>query len=103
MLEAKLAKDSKSLFVEAILANMVVNIAFMMATQAGQDFSAKLLGIIVVIPAFAAMSYEHSIANFVMVQLGGFVYGPRPSTGSPSPISCGTGPWCGWATWSAAA
>ncbi|GAB3072776.1 formate/nitrite transporter family protein [Corynebacterium aquatimens] len=81
VLEAKLAKDSKSLFVEAILANMVVNIAFMMATQAGQDFSAKLLGIIVVIPAFAAMSYEHSIANFVMVQLGGFVYGPETIDG----------------------
>lgn len=81
VLEVKLAKDSKGLFVEAILANMVVNIAFMMATQAGKDFTAKLLGVIVVIPAFAAMSYEHSIANFVMVQLGGFVYGPETIDG----------------------
>ncbi|MCQ4620677.1 formate/nitrite transporter family protein [Corynebacterium sp. CCUG 71335] len=81
VLENKLAKPTGGLFVEAILANMVVNIAFMMSAQAGQDFSAKLLGIVVVIPAFAAMSYEHSIANFVMVQLGGFVYGPETIDG----------------------
>ena len=76
LLVAKLQKSSKTLFVEAILANVVVNIAFMLATQAGKDFSAKLWGVILIIPSFATMSYEHSIANFILTSLGGFTLGP---------------------------
>lgn len=77
LLVGKLAKPSSTLFVEAILANMVVNIAFMLSTQAGQDYSAKLWGVILVIPSFATMSYEHSIANFILTALGGFSIGPE--------------------------
>lgn len=76
LMVAKLAKPSGTLLIEAILANMVVNIAFMLTTQAGKDYTAKLLGVIVVVPAFAAMSYEHSIANFVLTSLTGFEFGP---------------------------
>lgn len=76
LLVAKLQKSSATLFVEAILANMVVNIAFMLATQAGKDYSAKLWGVILIIPSFATMSYEHSIANFILTTLGGFTLGP---------------------------
>lgn len=76
LLVAKLQKSSGTLFVEAILANVVVNIAFMLATQAGKDFSAKLWGVILIIPSFATMSYEHSIANFILTSLGGFTLGP---------------------------
>lgn len=81
MLEDKLSKPSVTLFFEAILANIVVNIAFMVSTQAGKDYSAKLWGVIIIIPAFAAMSYEHSIANFVLTSLGGFVIGPEAIEG----------------------
>ena len=76
LLVAKLQKSSSTLFVEAILANVVVNIAFMLATQAGKDYSAKLWGVILIIPSFATMSYEHSIANFILTSLGGFTLGP---------------------------
>lgn len=76
LMVAKLAKPSGTLLIEAILANMVVNIAFMLTTQAGKDYTAKLLGVVVVVPAFAAMSYEHSIANFVLTSLTGFEFGP---------------------------
>ena len=76
LIVAKLEKPSGKLFIEAILANIVVNIAFMLTTQAGKDYTAKLLGVVVVVPAFAAMSYEHSIANFVLTSLTGFEFGP---------------------------
>ncbi|MCP1387851.1 formate/nitrite transporter family protein [Corynebacterium sp. TA-R-1] len=76
LMVAKLEKPSGKLFIEAILANIVVNIAFMLSTQAGKDFTAKLLGVMIIIPAFAAMSYEHSIANFVLTALTGFEFGP---------------------------
>ena len=76
LISAKLEKPSGKLFVEAILANIVVNIAFMLSAQAGKDFTAKLFGVILIIPAFAAMSYEHSIANFVLTSLTGFEFGP---------------------------
>ena len=77
LIVAKLEKPSGKLFVEAILANIVVNIAFMLSAQAGKDFTAKLFGVILIIPAFAAMSYEHSIANFVLTSLTGFEFGPE--------------------------
>ena len=53
----------------------------MLSAQAGKDFTAKLLGVIVIIPAFAAMSYEHSIANFVLTSLTGFEFGPAAIPG----------------------
>ena len=81
LLVSKLEKPSITLFVEAILANIVVNIAFMLSAQAGKDFTAKLFGVILIIPAFAAMSYEHSIANFVLTSLTGFEFGPSAIPG----------------------
>lgn len=81
LLAAKLAKPNATLFIEAILANMVVNIAFMLATQAGKDFAAKLWGVVLIIPAFATMGYEHSVANFVLVALGGFTFSPETIAG----------------------
>ena len=81
LMVSKLEKPSGKLFIEAILANIVVNIAFMLSAQAGKDFTAKLLGVIVIIPAFAAMSYEHSIANFVLTSLTGFEFGPAAIPG----------------------
>lgn len=74
--EAKLAKPSGTLFIEAILANMVVNIGFILTAQAGKDHSAKIWAVAIVIPAFAAMGYEHSIANFVLTTLAGFMFDP---------------------------
>ena len=81
LMESKLSKPSGTLFLEAILANIVVNIGFMLSTQAGPDYTAKLLAVIIVIPAFATMSYEHSIANFVLTTLSGFMLGPEAIEG----------------------
>lgn len=81
LMESKLHKSNGHLFVEAILANIVVNIAFMLATQADKDYTAKLLGVILIIPAFATMSYEHSIANFVLTSLSGFTIGAEAIDG----------------------
>lgn len=77
LMEAKLEKSNGVLFVEAILANMVVCIAFMLTVQAGKDYTAKLLSVILIVPAFATMSYEHSIANFILTALSGFTLGPE--------------------------
>lgn len=73
----KLAKDPAHLFLEGIFANAVVNIGILMAVQAGKDFSAKLIAIVLVIPSFAAMGYEHSIASFVIFSLSGYGIGPE--------------------------
>lgn len=81
LFEAKLAKPSFTLFIEAILANMVVNIGFMLTAQAGKDHSAKIWAVAIVIPAFAAMGYEHSIANFVLTTLAGFMFDPATIDG----------------------
>ena len=79
--EAKLAKPSGTLFIEAILANMVVNIGFILTAQAGKDHSAKIWAVAIVIPSFAAMGYEHSIANFVLTTLAGFMFDPSSIDG----------------------
>lgn len=79
--EAKLAKPSGTLFIEAILANMVVNIGFILTAQAGKDHSAKIWAVAIVIPSFAAMGYEHSIANFVLTTLAGFMFDPASIDG----------------------
>ena len=81
LMEAKLEKSNGVLFVEAILANMVVCIAFMLTVQAGKDYTAKLLSVILIVPAFATMSYEHSIANFILTALSGFTLGPEAIEG----------------------
>lgn len=77
LVNVKLAKDPWHLFLEGIFANTVVNIGILMAVQAGKDFSAKLWAIVMVIPAFAAMGYEHSIASFVIFSLAGYGIGPE--------------------------
>lgn len=79
--QAKLDKPSGTLFIEAILANMVVNIGFILTAQAGKDHSAKILAVAIVIPSFAAMGYEHSIANFVLTTLAGFMFDPASIDG----------------------
>ncbi|MCT1449521.1 formate/nitrite transporter family protein [Corynebacterium sp. p3-SID1194] len=79
--EAKLAKPSLTLFFEAILANMVVNVGFILTAQAGKDHSAKIWAVAIIIPAFAAMGYEHSIANFVLTTLNGFMFDPSSIEG----------------------
>lgn len=74
-LNAKLAKAPSLLFLEGIFANVVVNIGVLLAIQAGKDFTAKFLAIMLIVPAFAAMGYEHSIASFVVFALGGYGIG----------------------------
>ena len=81
MMEDKMRKSTLTLFAEAILANIVVNIAFFLCTQAGKDYAAQLQGVIIVIPAFATMGYEHSIANFSATALTAFMFDPSTIDG----------------------
>lgn len=79
--ETKLAKPDSLLFMEGIFANIVVNIGVLLAIQAGKDFTAKFLAIMLIVPAFAAMGYEHSIASFVVFSLAGYGIGAEHFAG----------------------
>jgi formate/nitrite transporter len=54
-----------------IMCNWLVGLAFFFATQ-GRDNTSKIYGIWVVITAFVALGYQHSIANYFMVPIGMF-------------------------------
>lgn len=70
-IDAKLAKDASTVFIEAIIANMVVNIAVIMALRCTSD-SGKILSIMLIIPIFSFMGFEHVIANFSSFALAFF-------------------------------
>jgi formate/nitrite transporter len=62
-----------------IMCNWLVGLAFFFATQ-GRDNTSKIYGIWVVIVAFPAMGFQHSIANYFMVPIGMF-YGTNFGVG----------------------
>ena len=63
MIDSKLSKDFLTLFIEAILANIFVNIAILGQLRSKDDV-AKMLFIEVAIFIFVFLGYEHLIANF---------------------------------------
>ncbi|UPQ86359.1 formate/nitrite transporter family protein [Ignavigranum ruoffiae] len=69
--QAKLAKSLLSIFIEAILANIFVNIAIIGQMNIKNEF-AKLFFVEVVIFMFAYFGYEHVIANFSVFSMVGF-------------------------------
>lgn len=56
---------------KGIMCNWLVGLAFVFATQA-RDNTSKIYGIWIVITCFAAMGYQHSIANYFLVPVGMF-------------------------------
>lgn len=72
--DAKLAKESYVVFIEAIIANMVVNIAVISSLRM-KDSTGKFLVIMAIIPIFAFMGFEHVIANFSSFALAFFAGG----------------------------
>jgi formate/nitrite transporter len=58
-----------------IMCNWLVGLAFFFATQ-GRDNTSKIFGIWVAVTIFAAMGYQHSIANFFLVPVGMFYGAP---------------------------
>jgi formate/nitrite transporter len=54
-----------------IMCNWLVGLAFFLATQA-RDNTSKIYGIWIVVTAFAAMGYQHCIANYFLVPVGMF-------------------------------
>jgi formate/nitrite transporter len=54
-----------------IMCNWLVALAFFFATQ-GRDNTSKIYGIWIVISAFVALGYQHSIANYFMIPIGMF-------------------------------
>ena len=63
LIQAKLEKSNLSLFIEAILANMFVNIAIIGQLKI-QNEIAKFFFIEILIFMFAFLGYEHVVANF---------------------------------------
>ncbi|KAK7953184.1 hypothetical protein PG988_013878 [Apiospora saccharicola] len=57
-----------------IMCNWLVALAFYLATQ-GRDLVSKVYGIWIPIWCFAAMGYQHSIANYLLVPIGMFYGG----------------------------
>jgi formate/nitrite transporter len=64
---------------KGIMCNWLVALAFFFATQ-GRDNTSKIIGIWVAVGCFAAMGYQHSIANFFLVPIGMF-YGTNFGVG----------------------
>lgn len=62
-----------------IMCNCLVGLAFFFATQ-GRDNTSKIYGIWIVISAFVALGYQHSIANYFMIPIGMF-YGTNFGVG----------------------
>jgi formate/nitrite transporter len=69
-----------------IMCNWLVGLAFFLGTQ-GRDNTSKIYGIWIVIWAFAAMGYQHSIANYFLVPIGMF-YGTSFGVGKFIWASC---------------
>lgn len=67
----KLEKTSLEIFVEAIFANIVVNIAVLVSMRMKDD-AGKVLGIVFLIFIFAFLGFEHVIANFASFSLAFF-------------------------------
>lgn len=70
-LDHKLEKHSMGLFVEAMLANFVVNMAIVGCALI-KDIAGKLIWLMFVIGMFVDLGLEHVVANFSLVTLVGF-------------------------------
>lgn len=75
--QGKLTKSPGGMFVEAILANFVVNMAIVGSIFA-KELVSKFFVIVPIIAAFVGMGLEHVIANFCLVLLTYFSSNPLP-------------------------
>ena len=73
----KLLKGPGGMFVEAILANFVVNMAIIGAIFA-KDIASKFFVIVPIIACFVGLGLEHVIANFCLMTLTFFCASPLP-------------------------
>lgn len=73
----KLEKGPGGMFVEAILANFVVNMAIVGAVFA-KDIVSKFFVIVPIIACFVGLGLEHVIANFCLMVLTFFCASPLP-------------------------
>lgn len=66
--EGKLQKSAWGAFLEAMLANFVVNMAILMGLQA-KDVASKFFAIVPIIAIFVGLGLEHIIANFSLMTI----------------------------------
>ncbi|MCP1387847.1 formate/nitrite transporter family protein [Corynebacterium sp. TA-R-1] len=66
--EGKLNKSAWGAFIEAVLANFVVNMAILMGLQAKEVIS-KFVAIVPIIAIFVGLGLEHIIANFSLMTI----------------------------------
>jgi len=68
---AKLAKDPMTILLQGVIANMIINIAVILALQFKDDI-AKIVIILAMVFIFGFLGVEHCIANFASFSLVGF-------------------------------
>ncbi|MGL5041754.1 MAG: formate/nitrite transporter family protein [Culicoidibacterales bacterium] len=71
IVSAKLAKPPLTVFLQGVIANLVVNIAVVLALNLKNDF-AKIASILFLVFTFAFFGSEHVIANFASFSVVGF-------------------------------
>lgn len=74
--EGKLNKSAWGAFIEAVLANFVVNMAIVMALQS-KEIVSKFFAIVPIIAIFVGLGLEHIIANFSLMTMTLFA-DPQP-------------------------
>ncbi len=74
IVEGKFEKGAIQTFVEAMFANIIVNLAVLMSMRIKEDIG-KIVGVILVIFIFTFLGFEHVIANFVYFPLAYFSTG----------------------------
>lgn len=84
--EAKLHKGPFDAFVEAIIANFVVNMAVLGAIFC-KDVASKFLTIIPIIAIFVGMGLEHVIANFCLMGITFFTANPMIESMAFGPVA----------------
>lgn len=81
--QSKLSKPALGIFLEAIGANFVVNMAVIAAAYC-KDYLSKLVAIVVILALFVGLGLEHVIANFSLMNVVFFASNPLPAAMTPT-------------------
>lgn len=85
VVQSKLSKPATGIFLEAIGANFVVNMAVIAASYC-KDYLSKLVAMVLILAMFVGMGLEHVIANFSLMNLVFFAADPLPAALEPTAV-----------------
>lgn len=83
--QSKLTKPALGVFLEAIGANFVVNMAVIVASYC-KDYLSKLVAMVLILALFVGLGLEHVIANFSLINLVFFAAEPLPAAMTPTAV-----------------